>query len=261
MIIEPAAVNATQPYHLDAARPHLADAQSKRRYNTHLFQIVAPRYKEATRLLSLYRDSAWKKRLVKLLPALDKPRIIDLASGTGDIAALLLKRYSQVHILATDQSHKMLQAADSALRSNPAVTQSVQDMCAISVKDHSIDLITGSYALRNAPSLKKVLDETARVLTPEGYAAFLDFARFDNRLLWKIQYGILKFWGSLWGLVLHGNPRVYAYIAESLATYPSRTKVRKMMHASGFTVEKVNTFYFGLVELHLIRPNKAHIHE
>jgi demethylmenaquinone methyltransferase/2-methoxy-6-polyprenyl-1,4-benzoquinol methylase len=112
----------------------------------------------------------------------------------------------------------------------------------------SIDVVTGGYALRNAPDLNQTLDEIARVLRPGGRAAFLDFSKPRNRFGRLLSHAALKFWGGFWGLVLHGNPDVYGYIADSLKLYPDRTALRERFAVRGFTLQSSTRFFGGLLE-------------
>ena len=229
-------------------RDHIHNPDTKRRYNEALFEEVAPRYDFVTRALSLGRDAAWKRMMVAALPAPAKPVCVDLASGTGDIAFLLARRYPDGEIIATDLTPAMLELARK--NNPPSNVRFVQcDMCATGLPDASADIVTGSYALRNAPHLGSALAEIRRILKPGGTAAFLDFSKPASQFGQRMTHALLKTWGGFWGLLLHGNPEVYAYIAESLKHFPDRTELRKMLAEEGFTNILSQTFYFGIVEL------------
>ena len=93
-------------------------------------------------------------------------------------------------------------------------------LCARSPKRDRVDIVTGAYALRNAPDLRRALEEVRRILAPGGVAAFLDFARPSAPALAALQHRLLSTLCGFWGLVLHGNPEIHGrYIAASLAPY------------------------------------------
>ena len=115
------------------------------------------------------------------------------------------------------------------------------------------DIVTGGYALRNAPDLNQTLDEIDRILKPGGYAAFLDFSKPDHKAGQAVSHGLLKFWGGLWGLILHGNPHVYGYIADSLALFPDRIALKNRFAERGFTLLDSHPFYGGLLEAVVFR--------
>jgi demethylmenaquinone methyltransferase/2-methoxy-6-polyprenyl-1,4-benzoquinol methylase len=229
-------------------RDHLDDPAAKRRYNEALFEEVAPRYDFVTKALSLGRDGAWKREMVDALPALPGPVCVDLACGTGDVAFLLAEKFPDGDIVATDLTPAMLDLARQ--RAPCANVRFVQcDMSATGLPGASADIVTGSYALRNAPDLRVALSEIHRILKPGGTAAFLDFSKPSAYFGQRVTHALLKAWGGFWGLLLHGTPEVYAYIAESLRHFPDRDELRKLLTELGFTSIQSRRFYFGIVEL------------
>jgi demethylmenaquinone methyltransferase/2-methoxy-6-polyprenyl-1,4-benzoquinol methylase len=210
-----------------------------------LFRDVAPRYNLITRLLSFGRDAAWKRWLISQLPD-QADRVLDLACGTGDLTRALLARYPDARVTGLDLTPEML---DIARATGPeSLTYMEADMCNTGLKDHSVDLITGGYALRNAPDLDMALHETARLLRPGGTAAFLAFSAPRHPLLRRLHNGLLLFWGGLWGLLIHGNPRVYAYIAHSLARFPDRKAYHQHLITHGLRPRCTRRFMWGMIE-------------
>jgi len=230
---------------------HLRVPELKRAYNERLFTRVAGRYGFVTLGLSLGRDRAWKRRLVRALPKMARPMCVDLACGTGDVTRLLAERYPDGEVHGIDLTPAMLDQARR--RGLPGVIFSRQDMGQLSFQDESVHIVTGGYALRNAPNLKVALAEIHRVLKPGGTAAFLDFSKSAAKVPQMLGYLVLKAWGSLWGLLLHGNPEVYAYIAETLRRYPDRITFHRFLQEMGFEVVASNLFYFGMLELVVLR--------
>jgi demethylmenaquinone methyltransferase/2-methoxy-6-polyprenyl-1,4-benzoquinol methylase len=229
-------------------RDHLDRPEKKRHYNEVHFSEAASRYDLATRAMSLGRDSAWKRALVAALPELEAPRCLDLACGTGDIAFLLARRYPEGAILGLDLAEPML---DIARRRNrfPQIRFARGDLGATGLEDASFDLVTGSYAIRNAPELGAALDEIRRVLKPGGIAAFLDFSKSASPFWQRLQYRLLKNWCGLWGLLLHGNPEIHSYIAASLQAFPDREQLRGLLRRHGFVLVAERRFYGGLLEM------------
>jgi ubiquinone/menaquinone biosynthesis methyltransferase len=230
----------------------LKSADAKRNYNRHVFAEIAPRYDFITRALSFGRDAAWKRDLVGALPPLPAPLCLDLACGTGDIAFLLAKKYPKGDIVGLDITEPMLAAARMR-HPLPHLRFANQDMGRLDFADQSADLVTGGYALRNAPDLPSVIGEIRRVLKPGGIAAFLDFSKPPAPAGQKLHYWILKLWGGLWGLLLHRNHEVYSYIAESLASYPDRDRLHEMLKNSGFSILTTQLYFLGITELLVIR--------
>lgn len=229
-------------------RDHIHAPESKRAYNVQHFSVAASRYDFATRAISLGRDAAWKKLMVAALPDLSDPFCVDLACGTGDIAFLLAGKYPQGQILGIDLTEPML---DLAMARNHCqrVTFLLQDMAETGLPDACADIVTGSYAVRNAPELRQAFREIDRILKPSGVVALLDFSKPPHRFLQRLQLFILKYWCGFWGMVLHGNPEVHAYIAASLACFPDREQLRALIEENGLIVSHSQRFYFGVLEL------------
>lgn len=230
------------------ARDWIHQPDSKREFNDALFTEVSSRYAFVTRALSLGRDGAWKRALIGGLPATPEPNCLDLACGPGDITLALGERYAGGQVWGLDLCQAMLELAERRNQFEH-VRFLKRDMCETGLEAESMDVVTGGYALRNAPSLEQALAEVFRLLRPGGVAAFLDFSKPPQRALQRLEHFVLMTWGSFWGLVLHGNPEVYAYIPRSLQTYPDRDALRQLLTDGGFIDISSRRFYFGAIEI------------
>jgi len=227
------------------AREWIDVPERKRAYNERHFAEAASRYDLATRVMSLGRDSAWKQALVAALPDLPSPVCVDLACGTGDVAFLLAGRYPGGVVTGLDLSTPMLAIARERNRFGN-VRFERGDLCDLPFPDGSIDVVTGSYALRNAPDLRKAVAEVHRVLSPGGVAAFLDFSNPERSPLRQLQYLLLRGWCGLWGLLLHGTPEIHGYVAESLREFPDRTRLRGIFRENRFEVVTERRYFLGI---------------
>jgi demethylmenaquinone methyltransferase/2-methoxy-6-polyprenyl-1,4-benzoquinol methylase len=231
---------------------HLDSADTKRDYNEKIFTEIAPRYDFITRALSFWRDAYWKRDLIDALPVLDSPFCLDLACGTGDIAHLLADKYPTGSIVGLDITEPMLALA-RARSTSPNVHFVRQDMTSLNFDSGSADIVSGGYALRNAPDLETTLAEIHKVLKLEGVAVFLDFSKPVGRFAQSVEYWILKAWTGFWGLLLHRNDEVYGYIAESLRRFPDRNHLRRIFQARGFTIVASRLYFFGIAELLVVK--------
>ncbi len=224
------------------------DADRKRLFNRKLFDVVALRYDVVTRLLSFGWDQRWKNRMIRRMGRRDVRRVADLATGTGDIARRLAGAYPGAEIIGIDLSEEMLRRARrltrGALPRDGRVRFIPGDMNRLPLADSSVDLVTGGYALRNAPDLAQALREVRRVLRPGGRIAFLDFSHNGFFRGW-----LVGFWGRFWGLLLNGNPTTYGYIAESLAAYPTPEELHHLFRERGFRDLRRVALLFGTMEL------------
>ncbi len=226
---------------------YIHQAEGKLFFNRQMFSTIAPRYDFITRVLSFGQDMSWKNRLVSDLPDSKNAHCLDIACGTGDITFLLAAKYPTGHIVGLDVTEPMIDyAKERNTFSN--ITFTLQDMCKTNFTDGSFDIVTGGYALRNAPNLEQALIEIRRVMKPGATAAFLDFSKPPNRFLQKTKGMLLKFWGGFWGLLLHRNPQLYTYIAESLKLYPDRIALKQLITKLGFTNIRSRKHFLGFAE-------------
>lgn len=221
--------------------------ENKLLLNQRLFSIIAPKYNLTNRIMSFDRDRVWKNQLVEELPDVKTPCCLDIACGTGDITFLMAAKYPAGHIVGLDVTEPMIDYARK-LNTFSNITFTLQDMCRMNFADASFDIVTGGYALRNAPNLEGALIEIRRVMKPGASAAFLDFSKPPNHFLQKTKGMLLKFWGGFWGLFLHRNPQLYTYIAESLKLYPDRNALKQLISKLGFTNIRSRKHFLGFAE-------------
>ncbi|MEJ2472039.1 MAG: ubiquinone/menaquinone biosynthesis methyltransferase [Desulfuromonadales bacterium] len=233
-------------------RDYLHTPERKREYNEQHFGEAARHYDFATRAMSLGRDAFWKRRLIAALPSCPEPTCVDLACGTGDVAFLLAEKYPAGRIFGIDLTASMLQRARQRNRAeNVRFLQ--RDMENTGLATHSVDIVTGSYAVRNAPDLRQAFVEIHRILKPGGSVALLDFSKPPQAWFQNLQSCVLKYWCGLWGLLLHGNPEIHAYIAASLRACPDRIALRELLQEIGFVESLAQRFYLGTLELLVLR--------
>jgi demethylmenaquinone methyltransferase/2-methoxy-6-polyprenyl-1,4-benzoquinol methylase len=231
---------------------HIDTPEKKRQFNRQHFAVSANRYDLATRAMSLGRDRSWKKQLIAALPQGGALNCLDLATGSGDLAFLLARAYPEGRVIGLDLTAEMLQLANERNHYHH-LTFVCADMATTGLAAGSFDIITGSYALRNAADLGDVLDEIQRLLKPGGHAAFLDFSKPALIVAQKGQYQLLKSWCGLWGLLLHGDPGIHAYIADSLKQFPDRKNFHLLLRKAGLELISSRLFYAGILELVLVR--------
>lgn len=220
--------------------------QIKKSFNKNLFTVVAPKYDLITKILSFGRDKSWKNKLIQMLPDLNNPVCLDIACGTGEITRLLLNRYKKSKIYGIDLNKEMLEIARLK---NDKIIYKQTDMENLDFKKDGVDIITGGYALRNSWDLKKALNEIKRVLKKGGIAAFLDFSKSPNKIFQVIQLFFLKLWGNIWGFIIHKNPDIYGYIAESLKNFPDNKNLVLLLKEIGFTDIKIKLLFFGFTSI------------
>jgi len=234
----------------------VATPDGKRLYNEVHFTESARHYDKATAAMSLGQDASWKRHLIEQLPLAKAPKCLDLACGTGDLTFALASHYPQGSIDGIDITQEMLNFAKLRCK-HSNISFLKNDMAALDYPDSSMDIVTGGYALRNAPNLEQALAEIYRVLKPGGTAAFLDFSKPVSPRMQKLEYWTLKLWCSMWGIILHGTPKVHGYISVSLRGYPDCQKLDLLYQRVGFTLVHRKRFLFGITEVFLLRKKSS----
>lgn len=241
---------------LDLER-HLNDPALKPAFVTPMFDLIAPRYDEFTRLFSFGMDVKWKRTLMHRAFAASGTvnEAVDLACGTGDLAFAIAAACPGADVVGVDASAAMLTLART--RSDrtglaPRVRFVDGDLSALPIPDASADLMTCGYGFRNA-NLHPALIECARVLRSTGVLAVLDFYRPEPRLWRTLLLAYLRAAGNVVGWWWHGEPVAYGYIAASIESYVSIDQFTRAAGDAGFDIVKTDSFLAGGVAVHILR--------
>jgi demethylmenaquinone methyltransferase/2-methoxy-6-polyprenyl-1,4-benzoquinol methylase len=211
-----------------------------------MFSTVAPHYDFITRAFSYGMDIRWKRLGVERAQLPEMPVILDLASGTGDFSKLVCRRYPGVRAIAVDLTERMLRLAKRS-----GVDFAVcGDAGALPFADGSFDCVFVGYGLRNFPDLRLAVSEIERVTRPGGLLVSLDFFLPANPLFRRLYLAYLYAQGTFWGLLLHGRPRTYTYIPDSLRSFVSIDEFSSLLRRHGYPRVNANRYILGGIGLH-----------
>jgi len=211
-----------------------------------MFHTVAPRYDFITRAFSYGMDRGWKRACVANADLPPCPTVLDLASGTGDFSRLVEQQWPGARPVAVDLTERMLQLA----RRSGVDCAVCADAGWLPFADGSFDAVFVGYGLRNFRDLQGAVREIERVTRRGGMLISLDFFLPANRFLRFLYLGYLYAQGTFWGLVLHGRPRVYTYIPDSLRSFVSIAEFSSLLSRSGYRRVNVRSFILGGIGLH-----------
>jgi demethylmenaquinone methyltransferase/2-methoxy-6-polyprenyl-1,4-benzoquinol methylase len=211
-----------------------------------MFHTVAPRYNFITRAFSYGMDIHWKRSGVRKAALPPRPVVLDLASGTGDFSRLVEQQCPGARSVAVDITERMLvlarrQGVDSAV---------CADAGRLPFPDGSFDAVFVGYGLRNFPDLGGAVHEIERVTRAGGMLVSLDFFLPANAVMRSLYLAYLYAQGTFWGLVLHGRPRVYTYIPDSLRSFVSVSEFSSLLRKSGYNRIDVRSYILGGIALH-----------
>ena len=222
-----------------------------------MFDAVAPRYDLLNRLMSLGMDQGWRRRAVAALSLGPGKTVLDLATGTGDLAIMIARTHPDVTVIATDPSRGMLDVAvEKARPLGERIRFAVGDAQAIDLPDGSVDGVSMAFGIRNVPDRPLALREMARVTRPGGRISILELSEPQHGALSALaRFHIHRVVPRIGG-ALSGSAE-YAYLQRSIAAFPAPEVFAQTMSASGLRVLEVTPLSFGAVCLFVATPEKG----
>lgn len=211
-----------------------------------MFTTVAPRYDFITRAFSYGMDRRWKRLGVDEAGLPARPAVLDLASGTGDFSRLVNECFPGTRACAVDLTEKMLRLA----RERGLHDTACADAASLPFADGCFDAVLIGYGLRNFGRLDDALAEIKRVLRPGGVLVTLDFFLPGNGIFRSLYLGYLYAQGAFWGTLLHGQPRVYTYIPDSLRDFLSIEEYSGLLCRRGWRKVRSRGYILGGIGLH-----------
>ncbi len=211
-----------------------------------VFAAVAPRYDLMNDLMSFGIHRLWKRTLA--LRCADVSGVtVDLAGGTGDVARLLLRPDRRVAVC--DPSPEMMQAGKVGAGRTADIQWITGEAEALPFADHSVDLLTISFGIRNVTQLAAALVEIHRVLKPGGRFICLEFSRPQ---WWLAPFYDFYSWLVIprLGAAVARQPIAYQYLVESIRRFPDQQAFAKLISNAGFTKVQWENLFFGIACLH-----------
>jgi demethylmenaquinone methyltransferase/2-methoxy-6-polyprenyl-1,4-benzoquinol methylase len=224
-----------------------------------MFDQIAPRYDFVNRVLSLGLDKRWRRRVIKELGLRDNARVLDVATGTGDLAIELAKAVPAGHVIGLDPSANMLKIAATKLakRGLEARVSLVEgDAQALPQANCEIDAATIAFGIRNVPDRPKALRELARVVRPGGKIAVLELGEPRGGIMGRAARFHTRQLVPRIGALLSGK-REYRYLQSSVAAFPSADEFAQVMRDSGLDVQQVIPLTFGVCTLFVATPREV----
>jgi demethylmenaquinone methyltransferase/2-methoxy-6-polyprenyl-1,4-benzoquinol methylase len=222
-----------------------AETQSKPEFVRSLFGRIAHRYDLANHLLSGGLDFLWRKQVARIVRGWQPKGILDLATGSGDIALALRAACPESFIVGADFCHPMLLMAQSKGVDHLVTADALQ----LPFADSSFDVLTVAFGLRNMEPWGEALREMARVLHPGGHLLVLDFSVPPPPLRWLYQPYLHHVLPRVAGWVT-GERAAYDYLGDSIEAFPSGDAMCELIMNAGFTSANAQPLSGGIVTLY-----------
>lgn len=209
------------------------------------FSSIAERYVTANHVLSMGTDILWRARVVEMVAEWKPSNLLDIATGTGDLALALKKAFPEMEVLGTDFCRPML---DVAVRRG---LQNVLEADAMNLPlaGASYDAATVAFGLRNMADYEKALQEWRRILRPGGHLLVLDFSMPENIFALPYRLYLHHVLPRIAGW-LTGNSGAYDYLGESIEAFPRGAAFCELMRRAGFRNPVCRPLSMGIASIY-----------
>lgn len=244
-------------YSQEEITPYAKQDGGKREQVEQMFNYISPTYDTLNHVLSLDIDKLWRKRLVaelrKSLPA-DRPtKILDVATGTADLAIMVAQAFPQARVLGGDISDGMMDIGRHKVARHglsDRISFAHADCTALPHEDNSFDAVVSSFGLRNFQNLDKAYEEMRRVLVAGGHLATIDLcapAKFPmKQLFWVYKHGLMP----LVGKCVSHDAAAYAYLPASMEAVPQGEEMVAIIRKAGWADVTFRRLAFGMCVLY-----------
>jgi demethylmenaquinone methyltransferase / 2-methoxy-6-polyprenyl-1,4-benzoquinol methylase len=212
-------------------------AESKRAQVERMFDKIAPKYDLLNRILSLGIDLSWRKRAISKLASLQPKQILDVATGTADVALLTAKMLKPEKIIGIDIAVQMLEIGREKIAQrglSDIISLQTGDSEQLPFEDNCFDAVTVAFGVRNFEHLEQGLAEMYRVLRPGGRVVILEFSRpnyFPFKQIYRIYF---KFVLPFIGRLTSRDTSAYDYLYKSAMAFPEGETFMNILTKTGF---------------------------
>ena len=216
-----------------------------------VFDHVAAKYDVMNDLLSLGGHRYWKYVCVREAAPRPGMKMLDIASGTADLALRFAQKAGAGNVIASDINHEMLAIGARRLREAGLPCPCVEaDAEKLPFSNDSFDVVTVSFGIRNMTHKDRALREMLRVLKPGGRLLVLEFSKCAGWLAPLYDFYSFRFMPWLGGMIA-GDAPSYRYLAESIRMHPDQETFAALMREAGFTDVRYENLTFGICALHI----------
>lgn len=224
---------------------------SKREQVEQMFDSISHRYDFLNHFLSLGVDHLWRKKAIARLKDLQPKRILDVATGTGDLAIAALKLNPE-EIVGVDLSENMLSVGRTKMSKKGIknITMVQGDSENLPFEDNAFDAITVGFGVRNYENLEKGLTEMKRVLRPGGKLVVLEFSKPSTFPIKQLFTFYSKYILPIWGKLFSGSTEAYVYLPESVKHFPEGTDFLTILEQCGYKNTDFKRLSFGISSIY-----------
>ncbi|HLX91127.1 MAG TPA: bifunctional demethylmenaquinone methyltransferase/2-methoxy-6-polyprenyl-1,4-benzoquinol methylase UbiE [Puia sp.] len=231
-----------EEYRHDKVIPFKSSTNSKKQQVAEMFDKIAFRYDFLNHLLSAGIDVYWRRKAITELAAAGPRKVLDVATGTADMAVMMARSLKLEKVIGIDISASMLEIGRikiAKLGLNDKIEVQTGDSEAINFVNDTFDAVTVAFGVRNFENLEKGLSEMRRVLKPKGKLVVLEFSRPSHPILCKLYNLYMRTAARRVGKWVAKNCEAYEYLHESVKTFPEGNNFADILLKTGF----VNVYF------------------
>ena len=230
------------------------EEQSKKEQVEQMFDNIAPTYDRLNHVLSFNIDRLWRRRVMRIVRCQHPKVVMDIATGTGDLAIAMAKSIDNVRIKGVDLSEEMLRVAETkisklGLAERISLTKGDAENLDM-IATESVDAVTVAFGVRNFENLEQGLSELYRTLKPGGKLIVLEFSIPRNRLVrWVYAQYSHRLLPRI-GAMISKDRKAYDYLPDSVEEFPSPERFSQMLFGIGFASVKAKSQSFGIAHIY-----------
>ncbi|MCK9480745.1 MAG: bifunctional demethylmenaquinone methyltransferase/2-methoxy-6-polyprenyl-1,4-benzoquinol methylase UbiE [Bacteroidia bacterium] len=234
-------------------KPDMDSTLGKKDQVVEMFDSISRRYDFLNRFLSLGIDQSWRKNAIKRIATVNPKHILDVATGTADLAIAAIKYSNPESIIGVDISQGMLNIGIEKVKKlglQETISLHIADSTHLPFDDNTFDAVTVGFGVRNFENMHKGLAEIYRVIRPGGMIAVLEFSQPTTIIVKQCYNFYFKTILPAWGRLVSGNNKAYTYLPASVLAFPDGQRFLDILNNLGFKESKQKKLTFGICSLY-----------
>lgn len=230
------------------------EEQTKKEQVEEMFDNIAPKYDKLNHILSFNIDKLWRRRVMRIVRRCAAHNILDVATGTGDLAIAMAHSIDRAKILGVDLSEEMLSVArqkvdGAGLASRIELSKGDAEQLSM-VDDETMDVVTVAFGVRNFENMERGLAEIRRTLKKGGKLVVLEFSTPRSAVVrWAYNLYSHHLLPRI-GAMISKDRQAYTYLPESIDEFPSPERFAEILRGVGFTKVSYRSQSFGIAYIH-----------
>lgn len=238
--------------------PYGTDSRDKAEQVREMFDAIAPAYDFMNRAMTFGIDRLWRRKAVKMLASAHHDEILDIATGTGDLAIRMAGTLDPLSVVGVDLSEEMIEIGRrkvSDAKLNEVVTLGIGDCLLLPFPDSTFDAVTCAYGVRNFADIEAGYREMHRVLRPGGTVLIIELSTPQSSVVRPFYNFYTRTVIPTIGRIVSKDVRAYSYLPESIAAVPQGDTMCALLSAAGFDAPRAIPLTFGTCTIYIAKKN------